>query len=285
MTRSKESTTVSNEIARRPAAPAATTDPVQLGATLAQSGYFADARQAAQAAVKVMAGQEIGLPPVASMTGVYIVQGRVTIGANLMAALMRKHPDYDYRVTEHTDEACTVVVFYKGEEAGTSRFTLDDAKRAGLVKSGGPWVQHPRNMVFARAISNAAKWYAPDVFAGNPIYTPDELGAIVDGETGEVVQLPPQDASGAGTPPPPPPAPPAAADDDAESGEVIEDDDDFDPHTVIELLKAEFGAEVVKAASEAEQVKRYADLTRDNEPQLRERCKQIAMDELSGAAA
>lgn len=185
---------MSTEIVKRPSG-GTSSDPVQLGQVLAQSGYFSDAKQAAQAAVKVMAGQEIGLPPVASMTGVYIVQGRVTIGANLMAALMRKHPDYDYRVTEHTPEACEIVVLYKDEKAGTSRFTIEDAKKANLVKNG-PWTQHPRNMLFARAISNAAKWYAPDVFAGNPVYTPDELGAEVDGETGEVVKLPPQDASG-----------------------------------------------------------------------------------------
>jgi hypothetical protein len=40
-------------------------------------------------------------------------------------------------------------------------------------------------MLYARALSNGAKWYCPDVFGG-PIYTPDELGAVVDGETGEL---------------------------------------------------------------------------------------------------
>jgi hypothetical protein len=30
-------------------------------------------------------------------------------------------------------------------------------------------------MLYARALSNGAKWYCPDVFGG-PIYTPDELG-------------------------------------------------------------------------------------------------------------
>ena len=37
-------------------------------------------------------------------------------------------------------------------------------------------------------MSNGAKWYCPDVFGG-PVYTPDELGEIVDGETGEVVTV------------------------------------------------------------------------------------------------
>ena len=60
-------------------------DPVQVGQTLAASGYFQDAREAAQAAVKVMAGEELGLGPIAAMTGIHIVKGKVTLSANLIA--------------------------------------------------------------------------------------------------------------------------------------------------------------------------------------------------------
>jgi hypothetical protein len=162
-------------------------NPIELGKILAESGYFADARQMAQAAVKVLAGQELGLGPIAAMTGVHIVQGKVTIGANLIAALIRKSGKYDYRIVEHTDQICRIVFYADGEQIGESAFSIEDAKRAGLLKTG-PWTQHPRNMLFARALSNGAKWHAPDVFAG-PIYTPDELGAVVDAE-GDVVSVP-----------------------------------------------------------------------------------------------
>lgn len=185
----REGITVSTSLVK-----ATSHDPVAIGNVLAQSGYFSDAKQAAQAAVKVMAGEEVGLGPVASMTGIHIVQGKVTLGANIIAALVRRHPDYDYEVTEHTDQACEIRFTYKGKPAGTSRFTMDDASKAGLLKSP-TWKAHPRNMLFARAMSNGAKWYAPDVSAGAPLYTPDELGAEVDGETLEVVALPPQDVS------------------------------------------------------------------------------------------
>ena len=57
---------------------------------------------------------------------------------------------------------------------------------AGL-DSNTNWRKYPRNMLFARAISNGARWYCPDLFGGSPVYTPDELGAEVDGETGEVL--------------------------------------------------------------------------------------------------
>jgi hypothetical protein len=192
--------------ANGPAAPAAlpsvpaAQDPIALGQVLAQSGYFADARQAAQAAVKVLAGQELGLGPIAAMTGIHIVQGKVTLGANLIAALIRKSGRYDYRVAELTDLVCRIE-FTDGEAvAGESSFSMDDAKRAGLLGKPGPWQAHPRNMLFARAMSNGAKWFCPEIFAGAPIYTPDELGAQVDSD-GEVVAAPAAPAPAAPLPP------------------------------------------------------------------------------------
>lgn len=56
------------------------TDIQRLGNILAASGYFSDAREMAQAAVKVMAGQELGIPPVASMMGINIIKGKVALG-------------------------------------------------------------------------------------------------------------------------------------------------------------------------------------------------------------
>lgn len=160
-------------------------DTMNLGQLLAQSGYFQDARDMAQAVVKVLAGRELGFGPIASMTGIYIVKGRVTLSANLMAAAVKRSGRYNYRITEHTDQRCTVEFYEDGKAVGTSSFSVDDAKRAGL--SGDNWRGYPRNMLFARALSNGAKWYCADIWGG-PIYTPDELGAEVDGETGEVVQ-------------------------------------------------------------------------------------------------
>lgn len=163
------------------------TDAQKLGDLLAASGYFSDARGAAQAAVKVMAGQELGFGPIASMTGIYIVKGRVTLSANLMAAaIKRQRPRYDYRVTEHTAESCSIEFMQDGEHLGESTYSMGDATAAGLASSE-TWKKHPRNMLFARALSNGAKWFCPDIFGGGPIYTPDELGAVIDGETGEVL--------------------------------------------------------------------------------------------------
>jgi len=162
-----------------------------LGTLLARSGYFQDARDMAQAVVKVLAGRELGFGPIASMTGVYIVKGRVTLSANLMAASIKRSGKYDYRIREHTPTACKLEFFQRveagWESLGESAFTAEDAKAAGLA--GDAWRHYPRNMVFSRALSNGAKWYCPDVFGG-PVYTPDELGGRIDGETGELIERP-----------------------------------------------------------------------------------------------
>lgn len=165
-------------------------DPITLGNILAASGFFTDSREGAQAAVKVMAGQEMGFGPIASMTGIYIVKGRVTVSSNLMAAaIKRQRPRYDYRVKQHTPTACEIDFLQDGEVIGTSSYTMEEAQTAGLAGSE-TYKKHPRNMLFARALSNGAKWYCPDIFGG-PIYTPDELGQEIDGETGEVVNYTP----------------------------------------------------------------------------------------------
>lgn len=149
---------------------------------MAASGFFADARDAAQAMVKVMAGAELGLPPFASMTGIHIIKGKPTLGANLLAALIKRSGRYGYRVTALDDSACRIVFYEGGEAIGESTFTVQDAQRAGVQNMG----KYPRNMLFARAISNGARWHCPDVFSGAPIYTAEELGAPVD-DDGDVV--------------------------------------------------------------------------------------------------
>lgn len=183
-----------------PSAVAATLDEtLNLGQLLARSGYFSDAREAAQAVVKILAGREIGLGPIAAMTGIYLVKGRVTLSANLMATAINRSGRYRYRVRRLDERGCELVFFEGAEELGVSGFTDADAKRAGLLGQAGPWTQYPRNMYFARALSNGAKWYCPDIFGG-PVYTPEELGARVDA-AGEVIAPEPPEPR-APTPPP-----------------------------------------------------------------------------------
>lgn len=62
----------------------------RLGEILSQSGFFEDCKQAAQAVVKILAGAELGFPAFSSMCGIFIIKGKPAIGANLMAAAVKR---------------------------------------------------------------------------------------------------------------------------------------------------------------------------------------------------
>jgi len=155
---------------------------------MAGSGFFADTRQASQAIVKILAAREIGLGPFAGMTGVNIIQGKPAFGANIMAACVKKSGRYNYRVTEMTEKACSIEFMErlggKWIAVGISTFTIEDARKAGTKNLD----KFPRNMLFARAMSNGVKWFCPDVMNGSTVYTPEELGADVD-EDGNIVSI------------------------------------------------------------------------------------------------
>ena len=151
---------------------------MDIAAQFAKSGMFPDSKAAEQAFVKVMAGQELGVPPFAAMTGIHVIQGKATLGAGIIASRIKASGKYDYRVLRLDDEGCELAFFENGNQAGLSSFDKADAKAAGVL-SNPTWTKFPRNMCFARAISNGARWYCPDVFSGS-VYTPDELGADVD---------------------------------------------------------------------------------------------------------
>jgi hypothetical protein len=184
----------------------------RLSGMLAASGYFADAKEAAQCGVKVLAGLEMGIGAIQSMTGIHIIKGKPSVGSGLISAKVKASGKYDYEVLQHDDEVC-ILVFYESEfkpdvrnlkrqvlrgeineqdyqkrlkaiALGISSFNLDDARKAGTQNIG----KFTRNMLFARAISNGQKWYCPDVFSCS-VYTPEELGVTVDDE-GNMINYP-----------------------------------------------------------------------------------------------
>lgn len=150
-------------------------DVMTLAKTFAESGMFTDTKQTAQAFVKIMAGQEIGIPPFAAMTGVHIIQGKPTIGAGLIASRVKGSGKYDYKVVEQNEKLCSIDFYQGKEKLGNSTFTIADAQKAQTKNLD----KFPKNMLFARAISNGVKWFCPDVFSG-PVYTPEELDFVVD---------------------------------------------------------------------------------------------------------
>ena len=145
---------------------------------MSASGFFETAgnevKAIAQVATKILAGRELGFGPWASVAGIHVVQGKPVISANLMAAAIKAHPRYDYRVRKMAADEVAIEFFEDGRSLGVSRFSMADAKAAGLTNREN-WKKYARNMLFARAMSNGVRWFCPDVFSGNAVYVPGEL--------------------------------------------------------------------------------------------------------------
>jgi hypothetical protein len=166
-------------------------DIVQVGTILHQSGNFKNSSSAQAAVARVLAGVELGLGPFQSMTNLLVIDGKVTLSASLIASMVKGSNKYDYIIDIHDETQCKLTFLQEGSPIGISEFNIEDAKTAGIYRQGSPWQKYPRNMVFARAVTNGARWYCPDVFNG-PIYTPDELGAgvVIDSQGDEVYEAP-----------------------------------------------------------------------------------------------
>ena len=160
--------------------------PFELARAFAASGYFDDARKISQALVKIAAGQELGLGPLASMTGINLIEGEISLSANLMAALIRRSRVYDYKILELTNQKCVIRFFRKRGSKWEamepdSTFDVTDAQVAGLLKPRSAWEKYARNMHFARALSNGFRWHCPELAGGAPLYTPEEFGQVIEG--------------------------------------------------------------------------------------------------------
>jgi hypothetical protein len=174
-----------------PALPESLREPYTLAQMLASSGYFPDVKSVSQAFTRLVFGKALGLSPLEAMTGIYFVKGRLALSASLMASLVRRSSRYDYRIVELTEERCVIRFFAvrdgEREALGESVFTIEDARRAGLAE-GENWRRYPRNMLFARALSNGVRWFCPDVLGG-PVMEATEAAEAMEAD---VVELPPE---------------------------------------------------------------------------------------------
>jgi hypothetical protein len=123
----------------------------------------------------VLVGRELGLPAMAALRSIHVVEGRHTLSAGLMVALVLKSGLAEYfEPVEFDEKKATFVTKRVGaRKEVTLSHTIEMAVIAGLVKEKSNWVKTPIDMLCARAQSRLARMIYPDLLAG--LYTPDEL--------------------------------------------------------------------------------------------------------------
>jgi hypothetical protein len=116
-------------------------------------------------------GSEVGLSPMQSLQSIAVINGRPTIWGDAALALVQSSPVCEYvkEYVEGQGDNLTAVCEAKrrGYPAPTvSRFSMADAKRAGLAGKSGPWSQYPERMLALRARGFALRNAFADALRG-----------------------------------------------------------------------------------------------------------------------
>ncbi len=138
-----------------------------------------------QAAAIMLKGYELGLSLTASFEFIHVVHGKPTLSPRGALALILQHPDLTELNVDDKPDSCRVTMKRKNGFSYTVEFTLDQAKKAGLVKQDSGWDKYPANMLRWRAIGFCADVVFPDVIGG--MKRADELGAAITAE-GDVIE-------------------------------------------------------------------------------------------------
>lgn len=131
-----------------------------------------DSRDAAKEAfARIVAGAELGIPPMASVRMMHFIKGRPVLSADMMVAVAKSHGvTFQAIHSRPPGQSCRVSAI-RGSEAYSFEWTAEMAKTAGLA--GDNWRKYPWDMLYARAASHVCRKICPDLLGG--IYTPDEV--------------------------------------------------------------------------------------------------------------
>ena len=125
----------------------------------------------ASCVLAIQAGAEIGLSPMQALQSIAVVNGRPSIFGDAALAVVKASPVCEY-VTESVDGdgeqmVATCTAKRRGYPTPTVvKFTVADAKKAGLWGKTGPWTQYPRRMLQMRARGFALRDAFPDALRG-----------------------------------------------------------------------------------------------------------------------
>lgn len=144
-----------------------------------------------QAKAVMLKGHELGLSLTASFEFIHVIDNKPTLSPRGALALIQGSPLNDGIEIKHEKDsvgnpvACTVTMKRKGGMTYSARFSVEDAKRASLVKAGSGWEKYPGLMCQWRAVGYCADVVWSDLTNG--LKRADEFGADLT-PTGEVIE-------------------------------------------------------------------------------------------------
>jgi hypothetical protein len=137
-------------------------------------------------AYAIAMGRDLGLNAALALQNIHIIGGKPALSAGARAMFLAQ-AGYSWRPVVHTDKQCTLRFYFRGDAMTDVdgkpldvTITMEDAERAGWVANSrgsgkvGNYDKVPKNMLFARVISNFHRWYAPHV-VGAQVYDVGEV--------------------------------------------------------------------------------------------------------------
>lgn len=119
--------------------------------------------------IAIQWGAELGLKPLQAVQNIAVINGRAALWGDAVLALVRSSPVCEFveEWDEHDTAYCKVK--RKGGKEALVTFSMEDAKKAGLIGKQGPWSQYPKRMRQMRARAFALRDMFTDVLKGMAI--------------------------------------------------------------------------------------------------------------------
>lgn len=147
---------------------------------LLKSGFLPQSiKSPEQALAIILQGRELGIGPMAALNNISIIQGKPTVSPQLMLAMANATREVEDVQITSSEQGATVTIKRKGRKAHTTTFGPKDAKAMGLDGKDN-YKKQPATMYQWRAVAANLRVTFADVILG--LYTPDEMGAVVDEE-------------------------------------------------------------------------------------------------------
>jgi hypothetical protein len=154
-------------------APATLTEAIQFSDMLASSSMVPKAYQGKPQDILVCVqwGYEMGLAPMQALQNIAVINGKPSVYGDAAMALVQAssvcEDVEEFFEGEGTPNPVAVCVAKrKGRKPVTAKFSVEDAKRAGLWGKQGPWSAYPKRMMQMRARGFALRDAFPDVLKG-----------------------------------------------------------------------------------------------------------------------
>lgn len=154
-------------------APQTMTEAIEFSGMLARSAMIPKSYQGKpeDVLVAVQWGFELGLAPLQALQNIACINGKPSVYGDAAMALVQNSPICEdvkeYFEGEGTSNPVAVCVAKrKNRSEVVSKYSVEDAKRAGLWNKSGPWTQYPKRMLQMRARGFALRDAFPDVLKG-----------------------------------------------------------------------------------------------------------------------